>query len=85
MKKHYQVKINDKILPELFSFDDLLDKGLLDEVDENIKVRLNEDEEWITARNFPFSVHENDNQDHVNEETELSINPIEAIQHNRSV
>ena len=46
---------------------------------------MNEDEECITARNFPFSVHENDNQDHLNEETELSINPIEAIQHNRSV
>ena len=40
MKNKYQVKINDSVLPKSFSFDELIDNGLLDNKDENIKVRL---------------------------------------------
>ena len=55
MPNKYQVKIEDSILPQLYTFDQLIDAGLLDEVDEKIKVRLNGDSAWVTARSFPFS------------------------------
>ena len=55
MPNKYQVKIEESILPELYTFDQLIDAGLLDEVDEKIKVRLNGDLTWVTARSFPFS------------------------------
>lgn len=60
MPNKYQVKIEDSILPQLYTFDQLIDTGLLDEVDEKIKVRLNIDSPWVTARSFPFSDLEND-------------------------
>lgn len=55
MPNKYQVKIEDSILPQLYTFDQLIDAGLLDDVDEKIKVRLNGDSTWVTARSFPFS------------------------------
>lgn len=55
MQNKYQVKIDDSVLPELYSFDQLIDAGLLDEYDEKIKVRLNGDSVWQTARSFPFA------------------------------
>ena len=55
MPNKYQVKIEDSILPQLYTFDQLIDAGLLDDVDEKIKVRLNGDSAWVTARSFPFS------------------------------
>lgn len=55
MPSKYQVKIEESILPQLYTFDQLIDAGLLDEVDEKIKVRLNGDLTWVTARSFPFS------------------------------
>ncbi len=55
MPNKYQVKIEETILPQLYTFDQLIDAGLLDEVDENIKVRLIGDSTWVTARSFPFS------------------------------
>lgn len=55
MPNKYQVKIEESILPELYTFDQLINAGLLDEVDEMIKVRLNGDLTWFTARSFPFS------------------------------
>lgn len=59
MNRRYLVKIENTILPESYSFDQLIDKGLLDNIDENIKVKLEGDSVWITARNYPFSDVEN--------------------------
>lgn len=80
MKNKYQVKINDSVLPKSFSFDELIDNGLLDKKDENIKVRLCAEEEWVTARDYPFYIHENRTQDNLNDESELSLFPKETIQ-----
>ena len=55
MNRRYLVKIEDTILPQSYSFDQLIDKGLLDNIDENIKVKLEGDSVWITAREYPFS------------------------------
>jgi hypothetical protein len=51
----YQVKIENSVLPECYSFDELIANGLLDERDENIQVKLINDSEWVTARDYPFS------------------------------
>ena len=51
----YQVKIEDAVLPDTYTFDELIDNGLLDERDENIQVRLVEDSEWVIARDYPFA------------------------------
>lgn len=59
MTRRYLVKIEDSILPQSYSFDELIDAGLLDNVDENIKVKLEGDSVWITARDYPFSEVEN--------------------------
>ena len=42
-------------MPELYTFDQLIDEGLLDEIDEKIKVRLNGEDVWQIARNYPFA------------------------------
>ena len=55
MENKYQVKIDDSVMPELYTFDQLIDEGLLDEIDEKIKVRLNGEDVWQTARNYPFA------------------------------
>lgn len=57
----YQVKIEDTELPDIFNFDELIENGLLDERDENIKVKLIDSSEWIIARDFPFAFYENSN------------------------
>lgn len=54
----YQVKIEDEILPGFYSFDKLLEIGLLDEFDEKIRVRLVGDNNWIIAQSYPFSEKE---------------------------
>ena len=71
MPNKYQVKIEESILPQLYTFDQLIDAGLLDEVDEKIKVRLNGDSTWVTARSFPFSDLENKHSTH-----RVSVNEI---------
>lgn len=84
MPNKYQVKIKDSILPQLYTFDQLIDAGLLDEVDERIKVKLNGDSAWFTARSFPFSVLENKSStrnDLINEKkyefpTQMVTNPV---------
>lgn len=58
MENKYQVKIDDSVMPELYTFDQLIDEGLLDEVDEKIKIRLNGEDVWQTARNYPFASRE---------------------------
>lgn len=55
MENKYQVKIDDSVMPELYTFDQLIDEGLLDEIDEKIKVRLNGEDVWQTARSYPFA------------------------------
>lgn len=57
--RQYLVKIDDSILPRSFTFDQLIDAGLLDNVDDKIKVKLAGDSFWITARDYPFSDVEN--------------------------
>lgn len=57
--KKYLVKIEDSILPQSYTFDQLIDAGLLDNVDDKIKVKLEGDSVWITARDYPFSDIEN--------------------------
>lgn len=59
MMKKYLVKIEDSILPQSYTFDQLIDAGLLDNVDDKIKVKLDGDSVWITARDYPFSDVEN--------------------------
>ncbi len=54
----YNVKIEDSVLPETYSFDELIQNGLLDERDEHIQVRLIEENEWVIARDYPFAESE---------------------------
>ena len=51
----YHVKIDDSVLPETYSFDELIENGLLDERDKHIQVKLIEEREWVVARDYPFS------------------------------
>lgn len=53
--KKYLVKIEDFELPRSYTFNQLIDAGLLDNVDDKIKVKLEGDSVWITARDYPFS------------------------------
>ena len=73
MPNKYQVKIEDSILPQLYTFDQMIDAGLLDDVDENIKVRLYGDSAWVTARSYPFSDSENAQSIH-----SVSVNEIKT-------
>lgn len=54
----YKVKIDDTILPDSYTFDELIENGLLDDYDENIKVRLVEENTWYIARDYPFQMKE---------------------------
>lgn len=65
MPNKYQVKIEDSILPDLYTFDQLINSGLLDDVDEKIKIRLYGDSTWVTARSFPFSDLEDKQSSHI--------------------
>lgn len=55
MTHRYEVKIDDSVLPELYTFDQLIEKGILDDVDEHIKVRQYGETNWVTARKYPFA------------------------------
>ena len=55
MTHRYEVKIDDSILPELYTFDQLIETGILDDIDDNIKVRKLGEMSWITARSYPFA------------------------------
>ena len=50
----YHVKIDDSVLPETYSFDELIENGLLDERDEHIQVKLIEEREWVVAERVAF-------------------------------
>lgn len=60
MINKYQVKIDDEILPKLLSFDEMIEAGLLDDFDENIKIRQSGEDEWVIARDYPFAQVESD-------------------------
>lgn len=54
----YQVKIEDTTLPDYYTLDELIDNGLLDERDEQIKVRAISETKWVIARDYPFHLYE---------------------------
>ncbi len=78
MKRRYEVKIDDSVLPELYTFDQLIEKGILDDVDEHIKVRQHGESNWVTARRYPFIDLENNvHQSHPshNKDDALRVTP----------
>ena len=56
--KKYQVMIDDAVSSQSFSLDELLEAGLLDDYDVNIKVRANNETTWQIAREYPFHLSE---------------------------
>lgn len=58
--KKYQVMIDEEVSSQTFTFDEMLELGLLDDYDENIKVKLLEESAWQIAREYPFHVSESD-------------------------
>lgn len=54
----YQVKIDEEQLPNSYTFDELIENGLLDERDEHIKIKLIGETNWVIARDYPFSTSE---------------------------
>lgn len=67
--KHYQVKIDNVELPDLYTLDELLANGLLDDYDGNILVKLESETEWRIARDYPYSEQETPHQ-------EVAINDV---------
>ena len=59
----YQVKIDEEVLSKLFSLDEMLDSGLLDEYDEHIMVKGSEESIWHIAREYPFHLSETTSSD----------------------
>lgn len=54
----YQVKIDEEQLPNSYTFDELIENGLLDERDEHIKIKLIGETDWVIARDYTFSTSE---------------------------
>lgn len=66
--RKYQVMIDDTVSSQSFSLDELLEAGLLDDYDENIKVRATSETAWQIARDYPFHLSESNsinNNDYV--------------------
>lgn len=59
--KYYLVMIDDDVSSKTFTFDELLDYGLLDNYDEHIKVKTTDDTFWYIAREYPFYISEASN------------------------
>lgn len=55
MYSYYKVKIDNNELPNVFTLDELLENGLLDDYDVNILVKQDSDQDWTVAREYPFS------------------------------
>lgn len=55
---NYQVKIDEEQLPISYTFDELIENGLLDERDEHIKIKLIGETDWVIAHDYPFSKSE---------------------------
>lgn len=64
--------IDDTVSSHSFTLDELLEAGLLDDYDENIKVRATNETTWQIAREYPFHLSEsaaiNSNEYVVNED-----------------
>lgn len=56
--RRYQVMIDDAVSSQSFSLDELLEAGLLDDYDVNIKVRATNETAWQIAREYPFHLSE---------------------------
>lgn len=56
--RKYQVMIDDAVSSQSFSLDELLEAGLLDDYDENLKVRATNETTWQIAREYPFYLSE---------------------------
>ena len=56
--RKYQVMIDDTVSSQSFSLDELLEAGLLDDYDVNIKVRATNETTWQIAREYPFHLSE---------------------------
>ena len=56
--RKYQVMIDDTVSSQSFSLDELLEAGLLDDYDVNIKVRATNGTTWQIAREYPFHLSE---------------------------
>jgi len=54
----YQVKIDEEVLPNLLSLDEMLESGLLDDYDEHIMVKGSEESVWHIAQEYPFHLSE---------------------------
>ena len=63
--KYYLVMIDDDVSSKTFTFDELLDDGILDNYDEHIKVKATEDTLWYVARDYPFYISEAANPNYV--------------------
>lgn len=58
--KRYQVMIDGTVSSQTFTLDEMLELGLLDDYDENIKVKVFEESTWQVARDYPFHISEAD-------------------------
>ena len=56
--KKYQVKIDEYEYLRTFSFDELLEIGLLDNYDDRIFIRASGEDKWCVARDYPFHISE---------------------------
>lgn len=54
----YQVKIDEEVSSKLFTLDEMLELGLLDEYDEQIMVKGSGESVWRIAREYPFHLSE---------------------------
>ncbi len=58
--KKYQVMIDGEVASQTYTLDEMLELGLLDDYDENIKIKLFEESVWQVAREYPFHISEAD-------------------------
>lgn len=63
--KHYHVLIDNDISSKTFTFDELINYGLLDDYDEHIKVKATDETMWQVAREYPFYFSEKANPNFV--------------------
>lgn len=54
----YKVKIDGQVMPSTFTFDELIDNGILDDYDENILVQAVGETSWTVARNYRYDLKE---------------------------
>lgn len=56
--KKYQVMIDGEVASQTYTLDEMLELGLLDDYDENIKIKLIKESVWQVARDYPFHISE---------------------------